>query len=150
MIDKRESDLWKQIDRLIFIISVLGLIILVGAYFIIANLQTIDAIIRNFVLNIIVNIIPTFLLFIGAYLVFRHIEKLRSERDTDELADKVLLKLTQALSEARANNPGAASTFPQVSKLKLKIYDEFDITNRKFEDASNPQKLIFSFYKSWK
>lgn len=145
MENKRETDLWKQIDGLIFIVSILGLIILVGAYFIIANLENIDTTLRELILSVITNIIPTFLLFIGAYLVFRRIEKLRSERDADEIADKVILRFIEFLkfqSNASGENNSFIDNLPEISESYLKLSRELEVTVKPFEAKSNPQALV--------
>lgn len=145
---KRESDLWKQIDRLILIITVLGLILLVGAYFIIANLESIYTTLRELILNIITNIIPTSLLFIGAYLIFRHIEKLRSEKNADEIADRVMFKLTEIAKIRTAkseSDDGFSEQSIQFSELDLRVHREFEITNKYFDSKSKPQKIVIQF-----
>lgn len=145
MPNKRETDLWQEIDKMIFIIAILGLIILIGAYFIITNLGNMDVVLREFFTSIIVNIIPTFLLFIGAYLVFRHIEKLRSERDTDELATKVAFKLAQIFSEVQASVPNEGNLLSQpkeFSELEMKLYREIEVIVKPFEPKLSPQKII--------
>jgi hypothetical protein len=148
MENKRESHLWKQIDRLILIIAVLGLILLVGTYFGVANLENIDSTLRELILNIITNIIPTFLLFIGAYLIFRHVEKLRSERDADEIANRVILKLTEIAKIRTAkseNDDGFLEQSIQFSELDLRVHREFEITNKYFDNKSKPQKIVIHF-----
>jgi len=143
MSNKRESKLWKEIGWLRFLLAIAATFILGGIYFMIWQWST--SVWRDLFLSITSGLIPVPLVFILAYIVFRRIEELRSERDVDELADKVMLKFAQALAEARVGNSNVANPVPQVSKLKLKIYDEFDITDRKFESTSGPQKLIFRF-----
>lgn len=148
MDNKRESNLWKQIDRMIFIIAVLGLIILVGAYFFVANLGSIDNVLRELILNVITNIIPTSLLFIGAYLIFRQIEKLRSERDADEIADRVIFKLTEIAKIRTAKSEtedGFSEQSIQFSELDLRVHREFEITNKIFDSKSKPQKIVIQF-----
>lgn len=145
MQNKRESDLWKQIDKLIFIIAILGLIILIGGYFIVANLKTIDPTLRELILNVITNIIPTSLLFIGAYLVFRHIEKLRSERNTDEIADKVIMRLTE-IARIQATSAGESDPLLgkpiQFSELEMRLHREVETTVKPFEAKPIPQKIL--------
>lgn len=148
MENKREADLWKQIDRLIFVIAILGLIILVGAYFVVTNMENMDYALRELILSTITNIIPTSLLFIGAYLVFRHIEKLRAERDSDEIADKVALRLIE-IAKIQANtaeeNINFLDNLPEISDLYLKLSRELDISNKFFDNKSKPQKLVVQF-----
>ncbi|MBN8656639.1 MAG: hypothetical protein J0M11_12965 [Anaerolineae bacterium] len=148
MNNKRENDLWKQIDRLIFIIALLGLIILIGAYFIISNTENIDPILQGLILNVILNTIPTSILFVGAYLVFRHIEKLRAERDSEELANKVVLRLVE-IAKIQTSKAGEDTNFledlPDLSGLYLKITHELEITKKAFDYKSKQQKLVIEF-----
>lgn len=148
MDNKRESNLWKQIDRLIFIVAVLGLIILVGVYFFVAKLESIDNILRELILNVISNIIPTSLLFIGAYLIFRQIDKLRSERDVDEIADRVIFRLTEIAKIRTAKSEfddGLSEQSIQFSELDLRVHREFEITNKYFDSKSKSQKIVVQF-----
>lgn len=160
MENKREEHLWEQIDRLILIIAILGLIILVGLYFFIANLETFNSPFRDFVVNIIgnidapqrvlilntiTNIIPTSILFIGAYLIFRRIEKLRSERDADEIANRVIIKFFNILEEIKANNPSIDNGLFGLEDLRIppdmKLSLELDVNAQIFDPKAKPQKV---------
>lgn len=148
MDNKRETHLWEQIDRLIFIIAILGLIILIGSYFLVANSEHIESTVRNLILNIITNIIPTFLLFIGAYLVFRRIENLRSERDADEIANRVVLKVFQILEQMQtnavntSNDPLSLMTEDFRVPIDMKLDLELEVNAQPFEPKLNPQKVV--------
>jgi len=121
---------------------------LVVAYFIVANLESTNTILRELILNVITNIIPTSLLFVGAYLIFRQIEKLRSERDVDEIADRVIFKLTEIAKIRTAkseNDNGFLEQSIQFSELDLRVHREFEITTKYFDNKSKPQKIVVQF-----
>lgn len=148
MTNNREKKLWKENDWLRVLLSTLFIILLGVAYFTIAKLQGIDALWQNFILNIIANLIPTFLLFLGAYFIFRRSDELRSEKDAEELADKLTAKINEALQLRHSNQPEfhTLSTPPtKPNEEKSKLHRQFEITNKFFDSKSKPQKLKVEF-----
>lgn len=142
MSNKREAKLWKELDWLRVLLAIAVMIILTIAYFYVSKWEVSTW--RDFLLNIIASLIPTFLLFVLAYFTFRRIEELRSEKDADELADKVASRLIeiaqgQAGASGKVNNPIGRPM--QFSKSHLKLLREFDVTVKPFEPKSSPQKL---------
>ncbi len=143
MSSKREKKLWDEIGWLRFLLAVVVTLILGIAYFAIWQWST--SIWREFLLSIVANLIPIPLVFILAYIVFRRIEEIRLERDSDELADKVVLRLLE-IAKVQADSTGNSSTFlddfPEISESYLKLSRELDITVKPFEAKSSPQKLV--------
>jgi len=150
MSEQREKDLWKELDRLAFLVSVLAVIILTIAYFIIAwTVPGADAlnIAREFALEVIANLIPTFLLFAGAYALFRRIQTMKSDREIEELTSKVTAKVIQALVDTAppsASTPNSESLSEQ-DRFSLTVSGEFEITDKHFDDASSPQRIVVQF-----
>jgi hypothetical protein len=148
MSTKREAKLWKEIRWRDLLLAGLITIILTVGYFYISGLEVIGVTLREFLLNIIANLIPTPLLFILAYAFFRHSEELRSEKDADELADKVLQRLIEVIkSQPTGNGNKASRTSIQFSDVHMKLFREFKVSVKSFEEKLNPQKLtVECFY----
>jgi len=146
MSNKRETKLWQEIGWLRFLLAIAVTFILGIAYFAVWQWST--SIWRELLLSIIANIIPVPLVFILVYIAFRRIEELRSERDADELADKVILRLIQ-IAQVQANaseeNDNFLGNLPQISELYLKLSHELEITKKFFDYKSKQQKLIIEF-----
>lgn len=146
MSNKRETKLWKEIGWLRFLLSIAVTIILGIAY--IAIWQWNTSIWRELFLSITANLIPVPMVFILVYIAFRRIEELRSERDTDELADKVVLRLIE-IAKVQTTTSGENDNFQdnqfQISELYLKLSRELEVTNKFFDSKSKPQKLVVQF-----
>lgn len=144
MSNKREAKLWKELDWLRVLLAIAVIIILTIAYFSVSQWKA--NVWRDFVLNIIANSIPTFLLFVLAYFLFRRIEELRSERDADELANKVAQKFAELVSsQVTALEENDSVQLPKISDLEMKLHREFDVTNKYFDSKSKPQKIVIQF-----
>jgi hypothetical protein len=144
--NKLETKLWKEIGWLRFLLAIAITIILGVVYFAIWQWNT--SIWRELLLSITANLIPIPLVFILAYIVFRGIEELRSERNADEIANKVILRLAEiAKTPSKSVESGRASLAQpiQFSPLELILHREFDITNKYFDSKSRPQKLVVQF-----
>jgi hypothetical protein len=143
MTNKREAKLWKEISWRDVLLAVFVTIILAIGYFYVAGLSTTW---QEFWMNIIANLIPTPLLFIVAYILFHRLEELRSEKDADELAERVALKFFQILAEIQANTKNTNDTFlseiGESSPLEMKLLGEFIIKAKSFEAKSKPQKIV--------
>ncbi len=147
MSNKRETNLWKQINWLSFILAIAAIPILGGIYFTIWQLK--ESVWREFFLNLVANLIAAPVIYVIVYMVMRRIEELRSERDAEELANKVVAKFFQILEEIQAKSPTANNAplsfveeggrIPPDMKLRL----ELDVTAKKpFDSKSNPQKIL--------
>lgn len=98
--NKRDNDPFELFEKFAVGIAVVGLVLLALAYFGIPSLTFLSATQQGFLQAVISNLVPTLLVFILAYaLLYRRIQKLRSDRDTELLAGKV--------AEAVVNRVGA-------------------------------------------
>ena len=145
MSNKREAKLWKELDWLRVLLAIFATVLLIVAYFSIVEWKAIESTWREFLLSIIANLIPAPLVFVCAYIAFRRIEELRSERDADELADKVVQRLNK-IAKVQTTTSGESNNFLdtpiQFSELYLQLSRELDVTVKPFEAKSNQQKLI--------
>jgi len=115
---KREDNLWKALDQLAFWLSGLAILILTLGYFAIPSFIVASPL-RDFLLGIITNLIPVFLLFALSYAFLRQIQSIRSEQETDFLVEKVInsLKVELLTDLSRNQNKVAA----EVSKIQTDI-----------------------------
>lgn len=146
MPNKLEKKLWKEIGWLRFILAITVTIVLGVAYFAIWQWNT--SIWRELYLGIIANLIPIPVVFILVYIAFRRIEELRSERDAEELADKVVLRLIEIAKIQTATSGESRSSLERpikFSQLEMKIHREFEITNKYFDNKSKPQRIVAQF-----
>lgn len=146
MTNQREKKLWYEIGWLRFLLAILTTLILGAIYFAIWGWS--QSFWRDLFLSVVGNIIPVPLIFVFAYIVFRRIEELRLERDSDELADKVILRIIQVAqvqSNVSSNENNFLDNLPQLSELYLKLSRELEVTKRLFDNKSKPQKLVIEF-----
>lgn len=87
--ESRESELWRELDKLAFWLSAITLTLLTIAYFLVASFLDPLLLLRNFLLAIITNLIPIFLIFALSYAFLRRIQFIRSERDNETLSQKI-------------------------------------------------------------
>jgi hypothetical protein len=147
MSTKHEKKLWDVVNWLQVLLSILVIILLGVAYFAVAKWQAIDDIWRGFLLSIIGNLIPTFILFAGAYFLFRGLNDLRSEQNADEIAEKILTRLIESpkislnpkIPENNVSDPAKPKT--KFSDLHMKLLREFDVVVKSFDSSATPQKL---------
>lgn len=156
MSNKREKSLWKEIDKFAFLVSAAVPVILAVVYFVVAGARpsegTIWSIARTLALDVIANVIPTFLLFAGSYLLLRHLQLLRSEQETEQLADRVALQVVEMLRKQPGGPSTAAGLLAESApeqaeqkRLSRHIRGEFDITSKSFDDKSDPQRIVVRF-----
>lgn len=111
---KREEELWKEIDRLALWSSAIAILLLTLAYFLVPNFVQ-NTLIRDFLLGIITNLIPVFLLFALSYVFLRRIQTIRSERDTENLVRKITNTVRSILVDTQLSSQDDTST---TDKLK--------------------------------
>lgn len=106
---KREEELWKEIDRLALWSSAIAILLLTLAYFLIPNFIQ-NTLIRDFLMGIITNLIPVFLLFALSYVFLRRIQTIRSERDTEVLVRRIANTVRSMLADGKLSSQGGEST----------------------------------------
>ena len=108
MSNNREKNLWKEMDRLAFWASIAAIVILTVIYFAIGRMKPDEESIWStacvFVLDIIANLIPVLLLFMGSYALLRRIQAFRTEQETEELASKIASKVAGLLRTGHPAN----------------------------------------------
>jgi hypothetical protein len=151
MSKQREKELWKELERLAFWVAMLLTVLSVVAYFVIAgsvpeNPEPSD--VRVFVLNVITNLVPTLLLFVVGYIFLRRIQSMKAEKEAEEFADMIASKVyEQVLEMLSASAPQGVAKLdsktpsPQ-DKLDMAVTGEFEVTNKYFDDKSNPQRIV--------
>ena len=145
MSGNREKEVWKELDRLTFLASIVAIVILVAIYFIIGEMKPSEESIWNtvkvFVQDIIINLIPVFLLFMGSYAVFRRIQTLRSERETEDLASKVAFKVVEVLRETNTlteDAPASDETPTMIRKSPISTESRELLEKIEFDYSDSP------------
>lgn len=101
MVEDRDRSLWEEIDRFAFWVSALIIGVLIIVYYQISrtpsNEGTFWNILRTLSLDVLANLLPVLLVFSISYVLFRRIQALRSERDTEAVATKVASTISEKL-----------------------------------------------------
>ena len=158
MENNREKSLWGELNWVFVLMAILITLLLSVIFFIVGAAKPMEgsfwSLARTFTMDIIASLIPTFILFVGAYALFRRISALRSERDTEEVASRVTQKLLEALKEQVVKIQNESTGKPSSSsesqsneqaELESRIRREFQITDKHFDCASEPQKIVVQF-----
>lgn len=102
MTSNREKTLWKELGRRDFLLALVGMGILVLIYLVVGGVRLDDKdtwhVARTLLLDVIANLIPVVLAFMVSYAVLRRIQELRTEREIEELASLVSLKIANIAS----------------------------------------------------
>lgn len=98
--NNREQELLGALDRLIFVIAAVALIVLTASYFILPELLTIPLSVKDFLQAIITNLIPVLLLFILSYVAYRRIQSIRSQHEIEVLANFVAANVVSQIEAA--------------------------------------------------
>ncbi len=96
----RHPTLWEDLERLAAIFCLVGIGILAIVYFFVAaqTAQTIPLQVRDFVLALIMNLIPMLLIVVVSYTLFRRILETRSTEDRAVLAGLVASSVRQSVA----------------------------------------------------
>ncbi len=153
--EQREKALWKELDRLAFWASLFTITLLTVAYFLIASSAPSDtqvlSIAHTFALNVIANLIPTFILFVVSYVLLRRVQNLKTSKESEEIAEeianRVYTKLLETISAAQTNPniPTTPSELSPEEHYSLLISLEFEITDKHFDPTSSPQSIVIEF-----
>jgi hypothetical protein len=106
---KREEALWKEVDNLAFWSSAISTVLLGASYFIIPSFIKND-LVREFLLGIITNLIPVFLLFALSYAFLRRIQAIRSDRDNEVLIQQITSTIRSDVLNELANAQKVVAT----------------------------------------
>jgi len=144
MSTKREAKLWKELLWRDVLLAFAIAVILGAIYYAIWKWN--DGVWREFLLSLTANLISAPIIYVVVQITMRNIEELRSERDADEIAEKVVSKLRPILTETPANAENSDSMLlPDVTKsspLEMKLRGEFEVKIKPFEAKLNPQKIL--------
>ncbi|MBN1538291.1 MAG: hypothetical protein JW908_16260 [Anaerolineales bacterium] len=152
---KQGNDIWKEIERFSFLASIIILLVLAVIYWLIAqspqpNIKLWD-IARTFALDVISNLFPTFFLFALSYALIHRIQIIRDENQANVLAETIALIISEKLSmkldniETENNAQIGTETLSEEIKFQLGVMNEFSITQKYFDDESDPQKIVLLF-----
>lgn len=85
-----DKQLFDTFDRFFLGIAILGLILLTVAYFGVPSLKFLSQDLIDFIQQIIVNLVPTFLVFVFTYILFYYrIQKMRNQKELEELSQRI-------------------------------------------------------------
>lgn len=155
MSSQQDDDVWKELDRLAFIATIVIIFLLLIAYFLIAQSPRPENkywdITRTFLLDVIPNLLPTFLLVAGSYALIRRIQTIRERKQADLLSEQIASKVADkifeflATTEPKNNNFMPDVQLSEEDKIRLNVTHEFEIIDKYFNDNSDPQKIIVKF-----
>lgn len=119
MTDKRrEEALWKEVDKLAFWSSAIAIVLLSASYFIIPSFTSND-LVRDFLLGIITNLIPVFLLFALSYAFLRRIQAIRSDRDNEILIQRITSTIRSDVLNELANAQHGVTT--EIARVQTQV-----------------------------
>ncbi len=99
MANNREKSLLDEITWHRSVLALGVLVTLLAAYaavwYWLPDDNTFLGLARQFTLDVIGNLFPTFLLFLGAYLLFRRSDTVRSQHQLDEIAELVSIRVIE-------------------------------------------------------
>ena len=124
MSENRERELLNELGRLAFIGSGTIIVLLIVAYFFIEALEGISPTIRDLVQAVIANLIPVFLMFFISFWLFSRIQRVVSERESDNLTNKIASRVEVLLKAESTNAP----------RLDMADLDPFDTKASKLEE----------------
>lgn len=144
MSQKRESNLWNELYFFQFIGASVVIVLLVAIYFIITftnpNEGSNWAVARLLALSVIANLIPIFVLFTGSYALFRRIQTLRSERDTENLASKISSEIRTTIQKESFTASSPNSTY----------YEEFkDVPWHELLSTCSTLDICVHYFDTW-
>ena len=91
------EEIFKEIDRLAYLLSIFLLVILVLLYFVIP-LVNLTSYFADFLTSLITNLIPTILLFDTSYIVIRRFQTLRNKYDQQTFFNRLVTELKNIIN----------------------------------------------------
>lgn len=102
--EDEENEVWRELDKFAFLGSILAIILLIATYFIVAGWESLPKTPKDFLLAVITNLIPGFLLVVFAYILFRKLQHLRARRDRRSLVEELMSPINSKLDEYSVSN----------------------------------------------
>lgn len=132
-----------QFDRLAYLGALVLIILLVGLYFWVAafNPSANSALeyAQKLALGLIPNLIPILLLFVLSYALFRKIQQIKSEQETDSLANKISSEVNKSLLAGHITGDE-----------DVKFYDEFgQVPWSKLLSTCSTLDICVHYFDTW-
>lgn len=118
MDSSRERRLFAWFDGFASWTAAIDVVLLIPLYVVIYSFMPAQGFwgaIRELALGILLNLIPVLLVAVGSYLLLRQYQRLKSEHQSNELADQVVAALSPEVSHVTADVVAALA--PELSKL---------------------------------
>ena len=141
--DNRE--LWSALERIAALASIAIVISLSYLYFQIPSWQILSEDARDFVMALIVNVIPVYILFVISYFLFRKIQILRASEDKQELAQYIATKI-------HAENKKPSVLYDNTLSLPektIKLREDITAANIGLINQAKQNVISFSGDLSW-
>ena len=92
-----DKDVIGDINKLYFVVATVFVLLLITIYFVVASTEPpedgIWHISRMFVLDMLSDVIPVFLLFLGSYVLLRRIQARQAEQSIEKITKKIRAEL---------------------------------------------------------
>ena len=138
MSSSNNSRIWKEIDRLYAWISIGIILVLALIYFIVYSFVP-ESFARSLALNVISDLIPVFIVFVGAYWFLRRIQQFRSQEEITRLSDSISVKVAQSLAQRLLHNSSEVVYYEEFYKVPWN-----DLLN-----TCSALDIIVHYYDTW-
>lgn len=144
---ERMEKVFKELDRLSFWGSIILIATLTMFYFFISQMGFISDNIKAFLIGIITNLIPTFLLFCISYFLIRRFQILRTEFSQKAAADDLAKAITPILDQRIATllnsvNEKLSSISNSQEQIKQDVHEVQESLMSLWQQQENSQKII--------
>lgn len=147
------KEIWEAIDRSTILVSLLMIVLMCIFYFYILESVWLEVNVKTFLLDIITNIIPVFVVFIFSYFLIRKFQKLRANVEKDTLLDEIEKKINET------QNPRLENVERELEKINQNLNEvnkSIEKNNNQIEKLwdklpiLNPESLqmVGSFFKN--
>lgn len=115
------NDLWKALDRLAAIASVILVLALTYLYFQLPSWSFLPQHVREFLMAILTNIIPVYILFAVSYFLLRQIQKIRDRQKNEDVAKQIAQEVMDVLQQGSSKTDQSNATkFAQARTIKTR------------------------------
>lgn len=143
-----QNELWKALDRLAGLASMVVVAALTYLYFQIPTWSFLPEQAREFLMALITNVIPVYILFAVSYFLFRQVQWIRSNQDTEVLARNIASEVTTLLQEEHAITANQYSR-AAIGLEQIKSRDEITTANIQLIGEARQNIISFSGDLSW-